>query len=358
MKKLALILTVSTTLSLVAQEIKLTPQQNQDWHIQSAQPIPSKTLSIGSFMGEVTTPPQLLHSISLPFEAQVKKLFVANYDNIQKGDLLAEVTGRDWIELQQRFISDAITLKHHGDIASRKNRLCKEEIIPKKECTTANATYRADKIKVVASKALLKGYGATNRMIQDLFEDLKIAQTLSIRSDVDGKIVQLNAQSGKRTSPSDALFVIQKEGALWLEVEMLAKKAMRLKNGEAVKISFNHESFDSHLLLHSPTINPQNQTQKVRFSLPKSEKFLTGMRDTAQISTLEPTLKVPKKAVIDYQNQEIVFLKTDQGYRSMRVNILGEDALFYYIEDKPTLHHPIATSSIAILKSLMEEGHE
>jgi len=358
MRRLTQIMALSSMIMLSAQEIKLTPQQSQDWHIQTAKPTLSKSLALGAFMGEVTTPPQLLHSISLPFEAQVKKLFVANYDNVKRGTRLAEVTGRDWIELQQQFISDAITLKNHAEIVERKNRLCYEEIIPRKECTTANATYRADEIKVAASKALLRGYGATNKMIEDLFEDLKIAQTLTLRSDVKGKIVQLNVQSGKSTSPSDALFVIQKEGPLWLEVEMLAKKAMRLKNGERVKILFNREQFDSKVLLHSPTINPQNQTQKVRFSLPQSDTFLKGMRDTAKISTFKQSLKVPKKAVIDYENHEIVFLQTPTGYQSVVVTVLGEDDTAYYLKDDPKLHQPIAMSSLAILKSLMEEGDE
>jgi hypothetical protein len=139
---------------------------------------------------------------------------------------------------------------------------------------------------------------------------------------------------------------------------MLAKKAMRLKDGEKVKLVFNHRSFSSTLLLHSPIINSQNQTQKIRFSLPKSDIFLTGMRDIAQISTLKSTLKVPKQSVIDYNGQEIIFIQSKNGYSPTPITILGEDEKFYYLKDTPKLHNPIAISSIAILKSLMEESDE
>ena len=346
-------------ISLVdAKPITLSPQQSQDWHIQTATPKRSKTLAIGEFIAEVTTPPQLLHTISLPFEAQIKKLSVATYDDIKKGQLLAEVTGRDWIELQKQFISDAIELKHHGHIAERKNKLCQEEIIPQKECTAANAEYRADTIKVSASKALLRGYGASETIINDLFDKLKITQTLQVRADVSGKLLQLNVRSGKRTNPSDALFVIQKKGALWLEVEMLAKKAMRLADGQRVKIHFNHGVFESKILLHAPMINVENQTQGVRFALPNSPKFLSGMRDTAQIFVHKETLKVTKKSIISDGSEDILFLQTPKGFESMAVTILGEDEAYYYLEDHPKLHAPIAISSIAILKSLMEESDE
>jgi len=349
---------IGLILLIDAKEIKLTKEQSQNWHIKTQKPILSDSLVVGEFMAEVITPPQLLHTISLPFEAQIKKLFVANFDNVKKGQLLAEVTGRDWIELQKRFISDAIELKHHKNIADRKNRLCEEEIIPKKECVSANAEYRADKIKVSASKALLRGYGADKKMIRDLFENLKISPTLPIRSDIRGKIIELNARSGKSISPSESLFVLQKDGALWLEADMLAKKASTLKKGQKVKIEFNHQKFLSKLLLHAPIINSQNQTQKVRFSLPKSDKFLTGMRDIAKISSLEKSLKIPKKAVVSYNGENIIFIQTNSGYRPTVVEILGEDRDFFYLRDTPNLHKNIAVTSTAILKGLLEEGDE
>ena len=357
MRKIALTFMV-LIVALGAKEIKLTPEQSKNWHIKTKKPIVSNSLVVGEFMAEVVTPPQLLHTISLPFEAQIKKLYVANFDNVKKGQLLAKVTGRDWIELQKRFISDAIELKHHKNIADRKNRLCQEEIISKKECASANAEYKADKIKVSASKALLRGYGADKKMIRELFENLKISPTLPIRSDVGGKIVELNARSGKSLSPSDALFIIQKNGNLWLEVNILAKKASTLKKGQKVKIEFNHQNFLSKLLLHAPVINSQNQTQKVRFSLPKSDKFLTGMRDIAKISSLKQSLKVPKRAVISYGGESILFIKTKSGYSPIAVDILGEDRDFFYLKDTPNLHTDMAITSTAILKGLMEESDE
>ena len=356
MKNLLILSTLITAMG--ATPLVLTPEQQADWNIETQTPKSSKRLSIGKCMAEVVTPPQLLHTISLPFEAQVKKLFVANYESIKKGQLLAEVTGKDWIELQQRFIADAIELKHHGHIAERKNRLCKEEIIPQKECAAANAEYKADKIKVSASKALLRSYGADRTLIDNLFEHLKIAPTMTIHANGAGRIIQLNAQTGKSISPSEALFVTQKEGTLWLEANMLASKSTHLEDKAKVHINFNHETFESKLLLHAPTINPDDQTQKVRFSLPKSSKFLTGMRGTVKISVDKPTLKVAKKSVISYNDEEVVFVKDAKGYTPVAITILGEDEHFYYLKDTATLHAPIATSSITILKSLMEGQDE
>ena len=357
MKKIVFVV-VLTLLFAEAKPIKLTPQQQRDWQIASGKPEIAKSLIVGEFMAEVTTPPQYLYSVTLPFEAQIKRLYVATYDTIKKGQLLAEVTGRDWIEIQQRFISDAIELKHHAHIAERKNRLCKEGIIPKKECTSANAEHRADKIKASASKALLRGYGATDKMINNLFEKLKISRSIKLRSSVKGKLLHLNVQSGKSTNPTDALFVIQKDGALWLEVEIPLKKAMGLNRGDELSITFNNENFFSKILLKSPNINISNQTQKVRFLLPNSSKFLTGIRDIAKLSRTANSLKVKKESIITIKNKQIVFTIADNGYSPIAVTILGEDKEYYYITGELKSSDTIATSSLAILKSLMEGDSE
>jgi len=358
-KKITLLLSlVLIPLLLEAKSIELTPQQIKDWHIKMSTPKVINNLPLGNFMAEVITPPQYLYSIALPFEAQIKELKVAQYQKIKKGQLLATVTGHDWITIQQQFIQDSIELKHHKHVAERKNRLCQEEIIAKKECLASNAEYKADKIKFASAKALLRGYGATNKIINDLFRNLKISQTIPLQSSFSGTILKLNVRVGKSTQPSESLFIIQKEGALWLEADVLAKNAMELKDGDLVKINFAEEEFQSRVLLHAPTINIENQTQKVRFSLPNKRKFLTGLRDSAKIILPKKTLKVSKKSVISLEGKEVVFSQQNGGYTPIPVKIVGEERAFYFVRDNPSLHQPIVSSSVAILKSMMESEDE
>jgi len=71
MKKQLLLWTL-LTLMLSAKNITLTPKQEENWQIKVETPQLSKRLPLGEFITEVVTPPSLLHTISLPFEAQVK----------------------------------------------------------------------------------------------------------------------------------------------------------------------------------------------------------------------------------------------------------------------------------------------
>ena len=346
------------TLGLYAESIQMTDEQKMNWNISVEVPKLSHTYPFGEFIAHVVTPPTLLHTISLPFEANVKKLYVAKYQSVKHGDVLAEVTGTKWIEIQQKAISGAIEYKHHKHLTERKNMLCKEEIIPEKECVAANAELNADQIRVAASKALLKGYGAKQSVVDALFKNLEISNTIKITSTVDGSIIHLGATPGKSTKPDDALFVIQKKGALWIEANIEADRTSKLHEGMLVKIILNDKIFETKVLQISPIINPQNQTRQVRFFLPSDKNISSGFIGNATLTLYADVLKVKKNSVIKEGLTHIVFVKNKEGFVALPVEVVSEDDKYYYLKKTPKLQHGIATNSLAILKNLLGDSDE
>ena len=343
---------------LYAENIQMTPEQEENWKIKVEAPEKSTRMPLGEFITEVVTPPSLLHSISLPYEANVQKLNVAKYQKVTKGLVLAEVIGTEWIAIQQKAIADAIAFREHTILTERKNILCDEEIIPQKECVAANAELETDKIKVSASKALLRSYGASEEMISTLFKDLTLSQTMKIKSSVDGSIVELHATPGKSTSPSDALFIIQEKGSLWLESAIEAQRVKNLYEGQKVQITLENQTFNTSILQISPVINPENQTRQIRFSVPSNQNIFSGLRGSATLTILGESLKVQKTSVIKNGESQIVFLKTKEGFTTVPIKILTEDNTHYYIETSDKLQSDIAVNSVAILKNMLGDSDE
>ncbi|MFK5976324.1 MAG: efflux RND transporter periplasmic adaptor subunit [Sulfurovum sp.] len=355
MKKLLLLLIPFT---LTAQNITLSPQQEQNWQIESLTPSPASKIPLGEFVTRVVTPPSLLYTISLPFEANVKKLNIAKYQEVKKNQILTTLTSAKWVSTQQEAIANAIELRHQKDITKRKNLLCKEEIIPQKECITSKAKLEMAKIKVSTSKALLQSYGADNYMIIELFEHLRLYPIIELKSSVDGRVVSIQAATGKSTTPSEALFVIQQKGALWLESAIEAKRTIGLYEGQKVSITLDSASFDTTIIQLSPIINPQNQTRDVRFAIPLEVEIFSGLRTNAIIHIAKDTVKIEKKAVIKYNDKQIVFIKTPTGYNSVEIEILSENDNSYFVKPSKALTNKIATSSLAILKNMLGEDDE
>jgi len=353
-----ILLSIMLTLGLYAEQIQMTPEQEKNWNISVEVPEISRSYPFGEFIAHIVTPPTLLNTISLPFEANVKKLYVAKYQKVKCGEILAEVTGTKWIEVQQKAISEAIEYKHHTHLTERKNMLCKEEIIPQKECVAANAELKADKIRVSASKALLKGYGASKSMINDLFQKLEMTNTIKVTSSVDGSIIELGATPGKSTNPDDALFVIKQEGALWLEANIEAARTTKLSEGQNVKITLNDEVFKTKVLQIAPIINPENQTRQVRFLFPTQTHISAGFIGSAKLTLFDDVLKVNKNSVIKQGTTQIVFVKNKEGFVAVPVKVLSEGDSYYYLKKSPRLNSEIATNSLAILKNLLGGSDE
>ena len=354
MKKF-IILPLLISVSLLA-DITLTQEEEKNWQLKTIVGKEVSHIPMGEYITTVTTPPKLLHTLSVPYEAQIIQLNKVNYQKVRKGEELALLTATDWIEAQRKAIADTIELMHHEHLAERKSKLCKEEIIAQKECLLADAEVKTDKIKLSASKTLLKAYGASDSMIKNVYMDLVILPNMKLLSPVSGTLIQVNIQPGKSVSPSSALFVIKVDGENWLESDLPQVIANNLKSSQEVIFTINGNDILSKVLDISPVINPHNQTRYVRFSLPKEAKLLAGLRQKATLSIKGKAFIVNKKAVVRDGNRSIVFIKKDHTYKALEVKVLAENAESSYLDYNPSLNGAIVISSTSIFQNMLKES--
>ena len=152
--------------------------------------------------------------------------------------------------------------------------------------------------------------------------------------------------------------MIQEKGGLWLESEIEVQRTRGLKEGQKVSLSVQNQTFETTILQLAPVVNPQNQTRQVRFEIPWSENIFAGLRDNAEITLLQPSLKIPKKAVIKIGHSQMVFVQNTQGYDALAIEILAEDNEAYFVKALPQLSHKIAISGLAILKNMLGENED
>ncbi|MDD5372509.1 MAG: efflux RND transporter periplasmic adaptor subunit [Sulfurimonas sp.] len=354
MKKIIIAQIISALLLMA--DVTLTPQEEKNWQIQTALGKEVTHVPLDEYMMRVTTPPKLLHTISLPYEAKVIQLSKANFQSVNKGEVLALLNSPQWVEAQKEAISALIKLTHSESEASRKSKLCKEEIIAQKECITAEAEVKTDKIKLLSSKAVLKSYGATDEMIKTLFKDLAIFPNIELRSAVKGIILQTDIETGKNISSSNALFVIKTDGEDWLEGDIPQAVATALKPSQEVIIKINDKEIKSKVLLMSPTLNSLNQTRYVRFSLPKEAGLLAGLRAKVELSVERKAFVIDKKALIQNGADTMVFIKKGQTYHTLKVIVLAENREVCYLDYNAELKEPIAISATSILQNKLQQG--
>jgi len=340
---------------LFSKQIVLPKQEQKSWTFKSEIPQISDYMPLGNYVIEVVTPPNLLHSVSLPFTAQLNKLYKANYQKVKKGENLAELTATSWLKVQKKAISDAIEFMHHEHMTERKAKLCKEEIIAKKECLIADAELQSDKIKLESSKMLVKSFGASDMMVDSLFKKFIIEPKLPLVSPVTGTLIEVNIQPGDNLQSDQVLFTIVKAGKLWLESDIPQAKIGTLASGQKIKIAFANRTIYAKVSELSPMVNKQNQTRHVRFELLKEDRsLLSGLRQSVSILVPIKSVKVSKSSLVIHEGQSIVFIKNNLGYESIHVSVIAETDDVYYLKFHKALTGKVLTSGAIVLKTLMD----
>ena len=356
MKKTILLFT--TLLSLNAAQIAVTAEQEKDWEITTEILTASSITPQATLFVEVVIPPQLLKTLSLPNEVTITALHVNLYDSVKRGDALVSVSSPQWLETQKNAISSSIDYGDALQTDQRKQMLCDEQIIAKKECIASHSMLLRAQNTLKASKELLRTYGATPKIIDSIIKELKVYSTLTLYSSVDGNIIESNVAIGKSVNAFEPLFTIKKSGNLWLEGALTAKDAAALQNGDAITITIDKQQLQSTVLNIAPFMNTNNQTRNVRFSTTKETTLLPGLRTSATLYLHKDSIKVPKKALIQDGDNSIVFIKNGSNYSSVTVTVLSQKDDYYYLKPQAELQKPIAVNSVLILKSMMENSNE
>jgi hypothetical protein len=336
-------------------DVTLTPQEEKSWQVQSVKAKEVTHVPLDVYMMQVTTPPKLLHTTSVPYEAQVVQLHKTEFERVKKGELLATLSSQHWIEAQKEAIDTWIELSYSKNEADRKAQLCKEEIIAQKECLIADENMKRDTIKLQASKALLRSYGATDWMMEKLFHEFVIFPNIELRSPANGVVLQTDIQVGKNISPSSALFVIKRDGENWMEADIPQDVVKTLQPLQEVTLRVAKEEIKSKIELISPTLHPLNQTRYVRFVLPKDANLLAGLRTKVELSVAKRAFMIDKKALIRENEENMVFVKKAQTYSLLKVNVLFENREVCYLEYQEALKEPIAVSATSILQNRLQE---
>lgn len=339
-------------------DITLSEQDEQNWNIKTSKAKELSFIPLGEYIMRVTTPPDLLYTVSVPYEAQVAKLNKVSYEKVKKGEVLATLTSSKWIDAQKEAIADHIETMRLENEALRKEKLCKEEIIAQKECIFIESELKRSKIKFFASKALLKAYGADDKSIKTIFKDLRILPNIELLSPIDGTLLTVNVEPGKGIISSAPLFVIRSDGENWLESDLPLESAKKLLLIKEIAANINEKEIALKILNIAPTLNPNNQTRHVRFALPKNTTLLAGLRTKVKLNIKTKAFSIDKKAVVQEGKKSIIFIKKGSSYKALEADVLYENKDRSFIKYDDSLKEPIVVNGTGILQNMMQRDEK
>jgi Cu(I)/Ag(I) efflux system membrane fusion protein len=252
-----------------------------------------------------------LHSVAPRFEGWIQKLHVNTTGQaVRRGEPLMDVYSPDLITAQEEYL---IALRGMQATAQ------------------ADAQARAGMQRLVdGAIQRLRNWEISDTELRGLQHEGKTRQYLTLRSPVDGIVLDKPPVQGMRFMAGEMLYRIADLSSVWMLAEVFEQDLHMVHPGQTARIrvdAYSDKVFDGTITFVYPTVSAETRTTKVRIELPNPEGLLKpDMFVRAEIASShggQSALMVPDSAVLDTGTRQVVLVSLGAGRFEPRSVKLG-----------------------------------
>ena len=336
-----------------AQEIVVSEVQLKKLGVTSAPLPPKQQGELAGMPAQVVIPSNQLFTVSTPLAAMVEQTLVGVGDAVEKGQVLATLQSPALAEAQRGLLQAYTQSQLAKENLARDEHLWKEGIISSSRLRAAQSQQREANAAMSERKQSLMLSGMSESAIDQLQSGNKLSSLLSIISPIEGVILEKTASSGQRLDAAIPLFKVAKLEPLALEIQIPLISARNLKVGSQVSIP----AFDAKgkLTAIGRSLSGGNQTILVRALINEGATNLRpGQFVETTIATQNGLLaqwNIPNSALSRLDNQTVIFVKTQNGFRTEVVSVVHEGAQNSVVSGSLKGDEQIAVQGVSALKS-------
>jgi len=298
--------------------VVLTKEQLNQAKLTLGRITPRNMSAVIRVKGKIDVPPQKMLSVSVPLGGYLQSTRLLPGMRVEKGDVIAVVTGEQYIQLQQDYL-----------MAKEKQQLLELDYKRQRELVQSQSASQKSFQQVAAE------YAAQQVLVQSLYQKLKLAgfapesvnkdnisSGISVRSAISGYVAAVHVNIGKYLNPSDVLFEIISTDDLHLALTVFEKDIPLLRVAQEVFAFTNEQPQIRHrcrILLIGREI-AENRSIEVHCHFDQEAvRLLPGTYMNAEVMVKNQQANVlPEEAILQYSNRKYVFVQIDSLHYSMR----------------------------------------
>lgn len=276
-----------------------------------------------SALGRVTVRPDMEAAITAPtdgllYRAPEKEKVPIVGQQVQQGELLVllqmMIPAEDKVTIGTEKALAEAELKQ----AQQQTQLARQELERSVQLGVHVSQSERDQLKTAYEVARQKEIGLREQILTltaALEGGTSGVKTLEIKAPISGVISESHATFGEYVNSGKALFRIINIDELFVEADIFESDMRAIDNARTARIyveGYPDKEFRGTLHSISPEIDPLRRTAKVLFEVKNTEELLRGgmfARLEIEIGAPEPTLVVPKSAIVSGDNLKQVYRK-------------------------------------------------
>ncbi|VAW98245.1 hypothetical protein MNBD_GAMMA20-1482 [hydrothermal vent metagenome] len=344
---------------LAAELIPMTQEQRQAMGMRTA-PVAVATQSWSvAYPAQVQVPTAQLRVVSTPLSGLLESLLVAEGDAVKQGQELASILSPELLGLQRGYLQALSQLDLARSDWERDRQLLEEGIIAERRYQTTHAHYVQVRTEVEQGRQTLQLAGMDRSALKRLAEERQLSGTLTVRSSLDGVVLERIATPGQRLNALDPLYRIGRLKPLWLEIHVPLERLSQIAMGSTVRVTA--PAVEGKVITIGRMVHGADQGVLVRAEVNSgAERLHPGQYVEVKLASgrAERNYRIPLGALIRQGGKTWVFVARETGFLAMPVTIRAEESNAVVVSADLQLGDQVVMAGTAALKAAWLEGAE
>ena len=301
--------------------------------------------------GTVVAPTNTVNIVSSMVSGTVQKIHVNSLQQVQSGTIIATLFSPQLMEMQREYLQLSTQARLSRDKLERDESLFKEGVIALGRLQESRGNATQANVAARERHQSLRAAGVSEQQLQQLLGNQTLSPYLAINAGTRGTLLELNLAIGQKLEAGMPVAKISKDTPLWIEFQASRQQAEQIRVGDSMQIKGCPAV---RVIAISPQVNGTNQSTLIRAlqsandGCLKLNQFVEARHSTGIINA--NSVGVPGSAMVKNGTDSFVFVKNQQGFEVVKVQVMQVSADKVWVSGKLKAGSQVAVKGIVALK--------
>ncbi|MFC7693904.1 efflux RND transporter periplasmic adaptor subunit [Paeniroseomonas aquatica] len=248
-------------------------------------------------------------------------------DQVAAGDVLAEIESAEIATIKGDYLAALRTTELVRVTFEREQRLWQRRISAEQDFLKARTDWQEAQIRLDLARQKLAALGLGSAEVEALpRQPVEALRRQAVRAPIAGRVTSRPIVLGAAVTAEAEVYTVADLSSIWVEMAVPPSDLTFVKEGMSVRLRGEGETRgEGRIVFLSPVLDAETRSARAVVEVPNpAGEFRPGGFATAEVATAEQPvdLLVPRGAVQQIEGEDVVFVRTPDGFEKREV-VLG-----------------------------------
>lgn len=280
-------------------------------------------------------------------------------DTVTAGEVVAVIESREVADAKSEYLAARLVSDLQRTLFNRAQTLWDGKVMSENDFLRARTTFEDSRVKLEVARQKLFALSLNTEQIETLPQQpVETLRRQEVRAPISGRVAERRVELGSlvgREGQESELFVIVDLTTVWVELAIGPNDLGDIREGQRITIASGQSTpSPATIMFISPLLDKDTRNARVVALIDNIERrWRPGAFVTAEIPVDQAaaSLVVPKSALQTLERDNVVFVRTDDGFEARKVTLGRQDSRMAEVTTGLTSGERIATANTFVLKA-------